>query len=114
MENERYEIADYLLSRGGDIFAVNKRGKTPFDIAISKGPEVIDWFFDSENIFLFDNEGNTPLHYAVSRKAPKEILNILISKGSDINARNSKGKRPYDIAKDLGYRDVYDILQPKK
>ena len=39
----------------------------------------------------------TPLHIAAS-KSHKEIIELLIAKGADVNALNNKGDTPLDLA----------------
>lgn len=39
-----------------------------------------------------NSDGNTPLHYLSRKKFSKEILQLLLDRGLDINARNAHGE----------------------
>jgi ankyrin repeat protein len=108
----RYDLAQYLIKSGSDVYAVNKRGKTPMDLILFSPLAVADSFFSPANINRFDNQGNSPLHFAVSRKAPLEIIKMIIGKGGDIYARNSSGKRAVDLAREINYTESFSLLEP--
>lgn len=50
-----------------------------------------------------DLDKSTPLHHAVAQKGNQEIIIQLINKGANINLKDNKGLRPFDIAKQTGY-----------
>jgi ankyrin repeat protein len=51
------------------------------------------------NVNERDESGNTPLHYTIE-KNNKEITELLLLNGADINIKNNDNKIPYDIASD--------------
>ncbi len=51
--------------------------------------------------------GWTPLHWAASR-GHKEIVELLIAKGANVNAKNKYGTTPLDMAND---RETADLLR---
>lgn len=54
---------------------------------------------------------DTPLHYAVvSNTSSKEVVEFLISKGADINAKNREGATPLDKAAAAGNREMFLLL----
>lgn len=58
---------------------------------------------------VFDEDGNTPLHLAVSGCCDV-ITNMLIINRADVTRRNSNGMSPLDIACYLGVLPVVEAL----
>ena len=54
----------------------------------------------------------TPLQEA-SRKGHKEVAELLIAKGADVNAKNDFGVTPLHYAADYGQREIIDLLITK-
>lgn len=54
-------------------------------------------------------EGWFPLHYAVST-SNKEIVNLLIDKGANVNVSSNDGSTPLHIAARLGYKEIVELL----
>lgn len=57
------------------------------------------------------------LHLAVELNDP-DVVSLLIQRGADINAKNGKGKIPFDIAQKLGQenphsKQLLDLLRVK-
>ena len=98
------ELKDYWMGLIGievtvDIFNAIESG----DLGMVK-----ELFTADPNIINTENAGGeTPLFYGV-RHGKKEIVEFLLSKGVDINARNSKGNTPLQQAI-LNYVMPYDI-----
>jgi ankyrin repeat protein len=53
--------------------------------------------------------GITPLHYAAS----KEIAELLIAKGADLNAKDNNGWTPLHEAARKGHKEVVELLIAK-
>jgi ankyrin repeat protein len=52
---------------------------------------------------------NTPLHYAADR-GHKDIVELLIAKGADINAKNNDGQTPLHYAVEKGHNDIAELF----
>jgi ankyrin repeat protein len=52
----------------------------------------------------------TPLHYAASWGG-KEIVELLIATGADVNAKNEVGRRPLDGAIARSHPETADLLR---
>ncbi|WP_177418259.1 ankyrin repeat domain-containing protein [endosymbiont of Lamellibrachia barhami] len=85
-------IAEFLISKGANIYARGYQDKTPLhmigckeigELLISKGAD----------IEARDKDGRTPLFIACS-KNNMEISRLLISKGADVNAKDNRGWSP--------------------
>jgi hypothetical protein len=58
-----------------------------------------------------DEDGNTPLHYAVLHR-DHALIKKLINAGADWSVENHDGKTPIDFI-DIGYDDARKIIQEK-
>ena len=56
-----------------------------------------------------DIKGWTPLHQA-ARNGHKEIAELLIAKGADVNVKNEDGETPLDWANWSSHAETADIL----
>ena len=56
--------------------------------------------------------GRTPLHCAV-RYGHKEVAELLIAKGADINAKDTRGRTPIDLAINKGRKEIAKLLASK-
>ena len=52
-----------------------------------------------------DNSGATPLHLAADR-GYGQLVDLLLEKGADVNARDKTGAMPLNEAADKGHREV--------
>ncbi len=102
-------MLEFLLSKGADVTAVNRKGATPlhtmllghlsrdkFRLLVEKGADVN----------APDNNGLTPLHYAVVYRADDRIdlasVESLLQLGANPNLRDKAGKTPLQTAIELG------------
>jgi ankyrin repeat protein len=58
-----------------------------------------------------NNNGDTPLHAAVSGRASPEIVRTLVARGAKLDAQNKRGQTPLTLAKNRANRDMSVILQ---
>ncbi|MBN2627786.1 MAG: ankyrin repeat domain-containing protein [Spirochaetales bacterium] len=105
------EMINVLLDWKGDIFARNKIGDTPLSLAIEVGPTVLDNLLRKDTINAINNEGNTPLHVALSQKAPDAVIEIMLSEGADSKVINGEGLTPVQVAAEMHYSSyIQDLL----
>ncbi|CAH2277955.1 phosphatase 1 regulatory subunit 12A isoform X3 [Pelobates cultripes] len=132
------DIAEYLISRGANVGAVNSEGDTPLDIAEEEpmqellkneinrqGIDVEAARKEEERIMLRDarqwlNSGNindvrhsksggTALHVAAA-KGYTEVLKLLIQAGYDVNIKDFDGWTPLHAAAHWGKEEACRIL----
>ena len=120
------EIENVLLSSGGDLNAVDNRGRTPLHYAFVK----IGHPFDSSNIDPIESVSNiisrsnvnidvrdkwlnTPLNYAAQRGSVISAL-YLLKHHSDINNINADGNTPLNECLINGHQNMAIFLIQKK
>ncbi|MBP0031512.1 ankyrin repeat domain-containing protein [Roseofilum sp. Guam] len=57
-----------------------------------------------------NDQGLTPLHFALSQKCEPEIIKVLVSCGADINQINPHGYSPLDIAVTYNDKDLVEFF----
>jgi serine/threonine protein kinase len=93
------EIATLLIAHGADVNVGLKNNNTmpmPAQVVLNK------W---RSEVFQWEIEGATPLHYAAGnydRGDSPKLLKLLLSKGANVHARDNQGRTP------LQYAVVYD------
>jgi len=116
------EIAELLIDNGADLNVINNElAGTPFitalDWAIQQGrTEAADLIrkhggMTSEELV----SGMTPLH-AATKKGLKEVVELLIAAGADVNAKitsggSNKNKTPLDFAIQYNKPEITDLLR---
>ncbi|GMM51367.1 hypothetical protein DASB73_023250 [Starmerella bacillaris] len=94
-------------------------GRTLLHLASLYGNyDVLYSLLDQDNVEIdpLDRlEGNTPLHFAVKFSAGdepvgKEVVNLLIECGADVNIKNKAGKKPIDIARASKLSEITFLL----
>ena len=116
------EVAEILIDNGADLNVINNEiAGTPFitalDWAIQQGrTETADLLRKHGGMTVEElRSGMTPLH-AAARKGLKEIVELLIHEGADVNAKitsggSNKNKTPLDFAIQYKKPETADLLR---
>lgn len=91
-------LIDLLSARGADLFALNAQNQSPLGQALTQGSPSVRLVLNNSNIHAQSNQGDTPLHLAVRQGKDADVLTFVLSLSPDVNARNSAGRTPLDLA----------------
>lgn len=110
----RAEIAEYLISQGADIEALDNYARTPLLLGTYNDSfEAMQVLIPhGAKIFASDYDGNTPFTYAVKNKTYKQLLS-----SSNVMQKDAEGLLPIDHARKLNNQDLIDYivsLMPQK
>lgn len=104
----RYNTVALLLKRGADIEEDN-----PLMYAAGAGDlRMITLLLErGANINATDNDGDTALAAAVSRRASLDAVSLLLSAGAKVNVRNKRGETPLTVAGRNGDDALVKLLE---
>ena len=98
-ENNK-EMAELLIANGLDIDTTNPDSETALDRAvIENNTEAVKWLFELGAKMEKGKHSKWYPLIAVRDYNNKEMLEILIANGADLNVKNDQGKTPLDFAK---------------
>ena len=109
----KYEIIKFLLSNGAEVNTPDHNGNNAFMIASQLNPKD-KYDKDKIEIMLIEHDldvnsinkaGMTSLMYASSFSTP-EVVNLLIKKGADVKATDSKGYTALHLAKSIENAEI--------
>ena len=103
-------IVQLLLDYGADINAKNPREMTVLHIAADSGVRTVAEILldhgakqaDTSILLAKDEDGRMPLHYSTS----SDVVNLFVTRGAEINARDSQEATPLLEAARSGLEDV--------
>lgn len=108
----RPEIAKLLIEKGVDHDAPDQEGNPPLRWAVEKGlSEIVALLLanHADVNFTESRDGRTLLHIA-ALKGYKDLVDILLVKGPEVNAEDSHGKTPLFYAAKYGHKLAADLL----
>ncbi len=108
----RPEIAKLLIESKVEVDAPDNQGNPPIRWAIEKGlSEIVAMLLanGTKVDFVENSEGRTLLHIA-TLKGYKDLVDILLAKGSDSNAEDNHDRTPLFYASRYGHKMVADLL----
>ncbi|EAY05716.1 hypothetical protein TVAG_100390 [Trichomonas vaginalis G3] len=110
VEFNSLETADLLLSHGADIAEFNINGIAPFTAAIvERNKEMIEIFLSHCSDVNIKFSGITLLHYAVLFNS-KELAELLISKGVNVNKKDKDGRTALYYAESTEQNELIELL----
>jgi pectate lyase len=99
------DIVELLIANDADIDAKNDEGQTPLDIAISQNR--------SEVVKLLAAKGADISFHSAARIGDLAIVENIIRKGTDLNAKDVSGRTPLHYAVEYGHKNIVELLITK-
>jgi len=96
-QTDQIEIAEFLIEKGADVNAEYK------------GVQIKEWQKDKGERQYRLWGGYTPLHFATANNY-KDIVELLIAKGANVNAKDDDGGTPLHRAVQEDHKDVAEFL----
>jgi ankyrin repeat protein len=109
VDHEAWDSAKLLADAGADPFTAAGDGKTPGELALTKGRTGVQALFSGKAVHAKDASGNTILHYAAHYGDP-ELVYLLLGLGADKDIKNIAAERPADIAIRWGHTETAGLL----
>jgi ankyrin repeat protein len=97
-QRDQRSLVTWLLEQGASIHEKNNSGDTPFTLALDKFYPMVSILLTKEWINKPDKDGYFPLHIAIEKGAPVDMIGVILSLGADISAKDRKGYIPLRTA----------------
>ena len=112
--SDNIELFDMLKEYGADINALNVINANAVMAAVYNGYNILEKLIKMGiNINNQNTGGWSALMSVALDKKPLEMAKLLIDNGADINIKNKSDKTALDIAKEVDYKEMADLLQTK-
>jgi ankyrin repeat protein len=128
----RKDMAGMLIAKGAVVNAEDANGQIPLHLAADAGLDVVELLaarsgdvkakaqsrkdylcpVSGEKNCQMCHIGSTLVHKATSNDH-KEVAELLIAKGADVNAKDVKGQTPLHAAVTFGWKDMVELLIAK-
>lgn len=106
-------LFDFVAKKLGDVvFQDGSRNRGLMNAALGGGSIGIVERLQAKDIpirFDPDRGGWTPLHHAAGGDK-RAIVEFMVEKGADINARTNDGRSPYNIAEENGHKEMAGLI----
>ena len=108
----RKEVVQMIIDHGAHVNATNKNGLTALMIASCRGnvDGVNALLKTGANHYITDADGNTCLHYSISGKWRREVLEMIIDHGAHVNDTGENGHTALMMACVRGNIDGINLL----
>ena len=107
-------IVEYLISKGADIEAKDKSGNSLIHFSSTRFLSIVQYLIEKRNIDkdIKGYEERAPLHHACNG-GHLQIVEYLISKGANIEAKDKNKKTPLHYACYKGHLQIVEYLISK-
>ncbi|MDR1565766.1 MAG: ankyrin repeat domain-containing protein [Treponema sp.] len=110
VQESRSNYPPLLLQYNSDIFAADNDGVTPFEMALTRGSPLLYTLITDETVLHNDNQGNTMLHIIIRNRGGTEIINYVLDKKGQVNARNKEGDTALHVAVRMNQQETGELL----
>ena len=106
------EVLQTVIDLGADVNATNTSNTTALMLASKKGNiDAINVLLDAgANKAIKDANGSTWIHYAVDGNCSKEVLQVIVDNGAEVNATNKQNCSTLMMASQKGNVDAMRLL----
>ncbi|MHC4096327.1 MAG: ankyrin repeat domain-containing protein [Planctomycetota bacterium] len=130
-KNGHQEVVEVLIAKGANVNVKDKHGLTALhwaaleghkdavELLITHGVDIntkaeqglkLTWYDASTVGGKETNPGGTALHWAAIQ-GNKDVVELLIARGADLNLKNNRDKTPLTLAKEKKHKDIVKFLR---